>query len=80
VENRSGCSSPDIVVVNDQPVTGTLTGQWSNAEVVNGIGWPGLVGTYRVDFRVPGDVAAGTASMQLSAAWIDGPQVQIAVQ
>lgn len=51
-----------------------------DAEVVSGIGWPGLVDTYRVDFRVPPGMTAGTASVQLTAAWITGTGVQIAVQ
>jgi uncharacterized protein (TIGR03437 family) len=51
-----------------------------NAELVNGCGWPGMVDTYRVDFRVPSGMAAGAASVQLSAAWIAGAAVQIAVQ
>lgn len=50
------------------------------AEVVNKIGWPGLVDTYRVDFRMPGGSPAGTATVQLSAAWIMGVPAQIPVQ
>jgi hypothetical protein len=38
------------------------------------------VDTYRVDFRVPEGMVAGTASVQLSAAWIAGTAVRIAVQ
>jgi uncharacterized protein (TIGR03437 family) len=56
----------------------TVNGQ--DAEVVNGFGWPGLVDTYRVDFVVPSGLAPGTASVQLSAAWIAGNAVRIAVQ
>lgn len=62
-------NSPLAVVVNGQ-----------EAEVINGLGWPGLVDTYRVDFRVPEGIAAGTASVQLSAAWIAGTAVRIPVQ
>ena len=60
------------------PVAVTVNGQ--DAEVVNALGWPGLVDTYRVDFRVPGGMAPGTASVQLSAAWIAGTAVRIPVQ
>jgi hypothetical protein len=62
----------------NSPVAVTVNGQV--AEVVNGIGWPGLVDTYRVDFRVPTGVTGGTAAIQLSAAWIGGPSVNIPVQ
>jgi uncharacterized protein (TIGR03437 family) len=62
----------------NSPLAVTVNGQ--NAEIVNGFGWPGLVDTYRVDFRVPDGLAAGTASVQLNAAWIAGSPVQIAVQ
>src|SRR5262249_52011805 len=54
----------------NSPLAVTVNGR--DAEVVNGCGWPGLVDTYRVDFRVPSGMAAGTASVQLSAAWIAG--------
>jgi hypothetical protein len=50
------------------------------AEVINTIGWPGLVDTYRVDFRVPAGTTAGMASIQITAAWIGGPAVGIAAQ
>jgi uncharacterized protein (TIGR03437 family) len=50
------------------------------AEVVNKVGWPGLTDTYRVDFRVPDGTSAGLATIRLSAAWVAGPEVQIAIQ
>jgi len=62
-------NSPVDVTVNGQP-----------ADVINKIGWPGLVDTYRVDFRVPDGVAAGTAAIQLTAAWIAGAAVNIPTQ
>lgn len=62
----------------NSPLSVKVNGQ--DAEVVSGVGWPGLVDTYRVDFRVPSGVAAGTATVQLSAAWIAGTAVRIAVQ
>ena len=45
------------------------------ADVVNRIGWPGLVDTYRVDFKMPG--AAGDAHVQLTVAWVNGPAMTI---
>ena len=68
----------DAILPVNSPLAVTVSGQ--DAEVVNAVGWPGLVDTYRVDFRVPAGLAAGTASVQLSAAWINGPAVRIAVQ
>jgi len=68
----------DAILTVNSPLAVTVNGQ--NAEVVNGIGWPGLVDTYRVDFRVPEGLAAGTAAVQLSAAWINGAVVRIPVQ
>jgi hypothetical protein len=48
--------------------------------VVNRIGWSGTYDLYRVDFRVPTGLPAGTATLQLTAAWIPGPEVKIPVQ
>jgi uncharacterized protein (TIGR03437 family) len=62
-------NSPVGVIVNQQ-----------SADVINAIGWPGLVDTYRVDFRMPSGTTAGKASIQLSSAWISGPPVSIPVQ
>lgn len=62
-------NSPLSVSMNGKP-----------ADVINGIGWPGLVDTYRVDFRVPDGTAPGTATIQLTAAWIAGPSVNIPTQ
>jgi hypothetical protein len=62
-------NSPLAVSVNGQP-----------AEVINAIGWPGQVNTYRVDFRMPAGIAAGTAAIQLTAAWMAGPSVSVPVQ
>lgn len=67
----------DAVQQVNSPVVVTMNGQ--AAEVVNSIGWPGLMDTYRVDFRVP-DGAAGTTTIQLTVAWIAGPSVNIPVQ
>lgn len=68
----------DVILPVNSPVAVKVNGQ--DAEVVNAVGWPGLVDTYRVDFRVPSGLAGGTASLHLSAAWIAGTAVRIAVQ
>ena len=62
-------NSPVDVTVNGRP-----------AEVINNIGWGGLMDTYRIDFRVPDGTTAGMASIQITAAWIAGTAVGIAVQ
>ena len=62
-------NSPVDVTVNGRP-----------AGVINNIGWPGLVDTYRIDFRVPDGTTAGMASIQITAAWIAGPDLRIAIQ
>lgn len=62
----------------NSPVEVTVNGQ--SAEVVNKIGWPGQVDTYRLDFRVPDGTRAGTAAIQLTAAWITGASVNIPIQ
>jgi len=55
----------------------TVDGQ--PADVVYKIGWPGEVGSYRVDFRLPA-LTPGMAKVQLTAAWIPGDEVTIPVQ
>ena len=62
-------NSPVGVTVNGRP-----------AEVINNIGWAGSVDTYRIDFRVPDGTTAGMAPIQITAAWIAGPDVRIAIQ
>jgi uncharacterized protein (TIGR03437 family) len=50
------------------------------AEVVNAIGWPGSMDTYRIDFRVPSGARPGGASVQVSSAWISSEAVEIRIQ
>jgi hypothetical protein len=61
--------SPVGVIVNQQP-----------ADVFVAVGWPGLVNTYRIDFRLPPGTTAGQALIQVSSAWMSGPPVNIPVQ
>src|SRR6266568_2093686 len=67
----------DSIQQVNSPVAVTVNGQ--AAEVVNSIGWPGLVDTYRVDFRVPDGATGGAAAIQLSAAWIAGSPVNMPI-
>jgi uncharacterized protein (TIGR03437 family) len=69
--------STDSLQRVNSPVAVMVDGQ--KAEVVNSFGWPGLVDTYRVDFRCPVDVKVGS-TLQLTVAWIPGPLITIPVQ
>jgi hypothetical protein len=61
----------------NSPVTVTFNGKES--PVINKIGWPGQKDLYWLDFQVPSDAGTGTATLQLTAAWIPGPTVTIPV-
>jgi uncharacterized protein (TIGR03437 family) len=62
----------------NSPVTVTLNGK--PAEVLAAVGYPGAVDGYQVNFRVPPDAPKGMAPIQVSAAWIVGSPVNIAIQ
>ncbi len=66
-----------LAVVNS-PVDVTVNGK--AAEVLAAVGFPGAVDGYQVNFRVPPDTAKGVATIQVSAAWIAGPSVNVPVQ
>jgi hypothetical protein len=68
----------DPLEVVNSPVEVTMNGK--ETEVINRTGWPGTSDRYRVDVRVPSGLPPGTASLQLTAAWIPGPEVKIPVQ
>jgi len=59
----------------DSPVEVTVNGK--AAQVISALGWPGMNNVYRVDFRVPEGTAAGAATLSLSVAWINGPEVKL---
>jgi uncharacterized protein (TIGR03437 family) len=69
-------SSPAAVV--NSPIEVKVNG--NSAEVLGAVGFPGSVEGYQVNFRMPPGTARGLATIQVSAAWIAGPAVQIAVQ
>ncbi len=69
-------SSP-LAAVNS-PVEVTVNGR--PAEVLGAVGFPGAVDGYQVNFRVPPDTPRGTATLQLSAAWIAGSETRIVIQ
>lgn len=62
-------TSPVEVLVNGKPTA-----------ALNQIGVPGTTDTYRVDFRVPDDAGSGTATVQLSAAWVKGATAPIPIR
>ena len=68
----------DPVEEVNSPVGVTVGGK--DAEVINKIGWPGTHDLYRVDFRVPAGISPGMVTIQLTSAWIPGPEVKIPVQ
>jgi hypothetical protein len=60
------------------PVDVTINGQ--PGEVLYAGGYPGAPDTYQVNFRAPSGIAAGTAVLRLTAAWISGVEVTIPVR
>jgi hypothetical protein len=68
----------DPVEMVNSPIEVTVNGK--EAEVINKVGWPGRYDLYRVDFRVPAGIPPGMATIQLTAAWIPGPEAKIPVQ
>ena len=66
-----------LAVVNS-PIEVMVNGE--TAEVLGAVGYPGAVGGYQVNFRLPPDTPKGSATILVSAAWIAGPGVTIAVQ
>jgi uncharacterized protein (TIGR03437 family) len=56
----------------------TINGQ--PGEVLYAGGYPGALNTYQVNFKAPSGIAAGTAALRLTAAWISGVEVTIPVR
>jgi uncharacterized protein (TIGR03437 family) len=69
-------ASPAAMV--NSPVSVTVNGK--SADVLAAVGYPGAVDGYQVNFRVPPDTASGTMTIQVTAAWIAGPELQIAIR
>ena len=62
----------------NSPVAVTVNGK--STEFLAAVGLPGAVDGYQVNFRMPPDIAKGTATVQVSAAWITSAPVSIAIQ
>ena len=70
-------SATPLQLVN-APVDVTVNG--TPAEVLYAGGYPGTTNAYQVNFRLPAGINAGTATLQVSTAWIAGHEVKIATQ
>ncbi len=75
---------PGAVTFSDSPyqeVNAPVTVVFNGKElpVISKVGWPGQKNLYWVDFQVPADAGAGTATLGLVATWIPGPTVSIPV-
>ena len=68
-------SQPPAMV--NSPLKVTVNG--IAAEVLKAIGVPGSVDTYEIQFRLPADTAPGLATVQITAAWIEGTAVKIPI-
>ena len=62
----------------NSPVGVTVNGE--SAEVLGAVGYPGAVDGYQVNFRVPSDTPHGTATIQVTAAWIASSPITISIQ
>jgi hypothetical protein len=62
-------NAPVEVAINGQP-----------AEVLYAGGYPGAADVYQVNFRVPSGIGSAAVPLQLSAAWIAGSEVRIAMR
>jgi uncharacterized protein (TIGR03437 family) len=68
----------DPLQVVNSPVEVLVNG--TSGEVLSASGVPGAVDRYQVTFRLPASIAPGAASLQVTSAWIAGPEVKIAIQ
>jgi uncharacterized protein (TIGR03437 family) len=66
-----------LSIVN-APVEVLMNGQAS--AVLYAGGYPGATDAYQVNFRVPSGLSPGTATLQLTAAWIPGSEVKIPIR
>jgi hypothetical protein len=68
----------DPLAVVNSPVEVQVNG--TQAEVLGAVGQPGSLQNFQINFRVPVDTAPGSATLQISSAWIASPEVKIAVR
>jgi hypothetical protein len=70
--------SADPLQVATSPIEVTIGGR--PADVLYAGGYPGSSDGFQINFRVPSEVGPGMADLKLSAAWIAGPAVRIAIE
>jgi hypothetical protein len=68
----------DPLQIVNSPVEVLINGQ--TGRVLYAGGYPGDLDRYQVNFRMPDTIVSGTASLQLTSAWIAGAEIGIAVQ
>jgi len=68
----------DVLALTNAPVGVLANGKPS--EVLYSGGESGAVDRYQVNFRLPDTLATGSAVLQLTAAWIPGPEIAIAIK
>lgn len=66
-----------LATVNS-PVSVTVNG--NVAQALSAVGYPGASDGYQVNFQMPPNTTKGTATIQLSAAWIAGTNVSVPIQ
>ena len=66
------------VALANAPVEVLVNGKPSG--VLYAGGYPGAVDGYQVNFRLPAPLSQGNAGLQLTAAWIPGPEISIATK
>lgn len=69
---------PSPAMPVNSPLQVTVNGR--TAEVINAVGTPGTVDHYQVSFRVPPETEKRTASIRVTAAWIESSPATFAVQ
>jgi uncharacterized protein (TIGR03437 family) len=73
-----GAPFPSSPPAANSPVSVMVNGM--SSEVLSATGYPGAVDVYQINFRVPPSTPTGTASVSVSAAWITGAAVRVAVR
>jgi uncharacterized protein (TIGR03437 family) len=68
----------DLLQVANSPIEVTVGGQ--AAEVLYAGGYPGTADGFQVNFRLPSGMVPGVASLQVTAAFIQGREVSIPIQ
>jgi hypothetical protein len=66
-----------LALVNS-PVEVTVNGQQAVVQYAGG--YPGTTGTYQINFVMPGGIPTGSASLQITSAWIAGSAVPLTAQ